>query len=90
MDRFDGSYTNLRSQLKASHPLPTTPSKAAGVGLRSAPSGAYEIRPHLSSAQSCQDSRLLSQLNQIPCPEDVYRKDSFCMDTILTARPRWA
>lgn len=55
-------------------------------GTQEFPSGAYEILPHCSIA--CQDPPLLFQLNQIPGPEDVYRKDSFWVDIILTARPR--
>ena len=86
MDCFDGSCTNLRSQLKAFLTLfPSPPAKQLEWDSR-VPIGAYEILPHCSIA--CQDPPLLFQLNQIPGPEDVYRKDSFWVDIILTARPR--
>lgn len=75
---------------RPSSPSSQSPQQSSWSGTQEFPSGAYEILPHCSIAQSCQDSCLLSQLNQIPCPEDVYRKDSFCMDIILTAWPRWA
>ena len=73
---------------RPSSPSSQSPQQSSWSGTQEFSSGANEILPHCSIAQSCQDSPLLLQLHQIPCPEDVYRKDSFWVDIILTARHR--